>query len=79
MKRGFTLVELLVVVGMIAVLGGAMVASVSNAQRRAKLSKAEIAARAKRAKKWSPRIKGGWLERYARFVGNASTGASLKG
>ena len=31
-----------------------------------------------KAKKWSPRIKGGWLERYARFVGNASTGASLK-
>ena len=45
----------------------------------AKLSKSEIAARAKKAKKWSPRIKGGWLERYARFVGNASTGASLKG
>ena len=46
---------------------------------RAKLSKAEIAARAKKARKWTPRIKGGWLERYARFVGNASTGASLKG
>ena len=45
----------------------------------AKLSKAEISARAKKAKKWTPRIKGGWLERYARFVGNASTGASLKG
>ena len=45
---------------------------------RAKLTKKEIAARAQRAKKWSPRIKGGWLERYARFVGNASTGASLK-
>lgn len=44
----------------------------------AKLSKSEIAARAKKAKKWSPRIRGGWLERYARFVGNASTGASLK-
>ena len=44
----------------------------------AKLSKAEISARAKKAKKWSPRIKGGWLERYAHFVGNASTGASLK-
>ena len=45
----------------------------------AKLTKAEIAARAKKAKRWTPRIKGGWLERYARFVGNASTGASLKG
>ena len=44
----------------------------------AKLTKAEISARAKKAKKWSPRIKGGWLERYAQFVGNASTGASLK-
>ena len=44
----------------------------------AKLSKKEIAARAKKAAKWTPRIKGGWLERYARFVGNASTGASLK-
>ncbi len=42
------------------------------------LTKAEIAKRAKNAKKWSPRIKGGWLERYSRFVGNASTGASLK-
>lgn len=44
----------------------------------AKLAKSEIAARAKRAKKWAPRVKGGWLERYAQFVGNASTGASLK-
>ncbi len=43
-----------------------------------KLSKKEIAARAKKAKKWSPRIRGGWLERYARLVGNASTGASFK-
>jgi prepilin-type N-terminal cleavage/methylation domain-containing protein len=42
MKRGFTLVELLVVVGMIAILGGAMVTSISNAQRRAKLSKANV-------------------------------------
>jgi hypothetical protein len=23
-------------------------------------------------------VKGGWLERYSHFVGNASTGASLK-
>ena len=44
----------------------------------AKLSKKEIAARAKAAKPWTPRIRGGWLERYAHFVGNASTGASLK-
>ena len=44
----------------------------------AKLSKTEIAVRAKKAKRWTPRIKGGWLERYAHFVGNASTGASLK-
>ncbi len=44
----------------------------------AKLTAKEIAARAKKAKKWTPRIKGGWLERYAQFVGNASTGASLK-
>ena len=44
----------------------------------AKLTKKEIAARAKVAKPWTPRIRGGWLERYAHFVGNASTGASLK-
>ena len=44
----------------------------------AKLTKKEIAARAKAAKPWTPRIRGGWLERYAYFVGNASTGASLK-
>lgn len=44
----------------------------------AKLSKAEIARRRKTAKTWQPRIKGGWLERYAKEVGNASTGASLK-
>lgn len=42
MKRGFTLVELLVVVGMIAILGGAMVTSISNAQLRAKISKATV-------------------------------------
>jgi dihydroxy-acid dehydratase len=44
----------------------------------AKLSRKEIAERAKKAKKWTPRIRGGWLERYAQHVGNASTGASLK-
>ena len=44
----------------------------------AKLTKSEIAKRRKAQKKWAPRIKGGWLERYATLVGNASTGASLK-
>ena len=44
----------------------------------ANLTKKEIASRAKVAKKWTPRVKGGWLERYSHFVGNASTGASLK-
>ncbi|MGN0832718.1 MAG: dihydroxy-acid dehydratase [Kiritimatiellia bacterium] len=44
----------------------------------ARLSQREIAVRRKAAKAWSPRIRGGWLERYARAVGNASTGASLK-
>ena len=44
----------------------------------AKLTKKEIAVRKRNAKKWGPRIRGGWLERYAQFVGNASTGASLK-
>jgi len=40
MKRGFTLVELLVVVGMLAVLMGAMTSSVNRARLRAKISKA---------------------------------------
>ena len=43
-----------------------------------KLTKEEIASRAKKARKWTPRVKGGWLERYSQLVGNASTGASLK-
>jgi len=43
----------------------------------AKLTRAEIAARAGKAKPWKPRLRGGWLERYARQVGNATTGASL--
>lgn len=44
----------------------------------ARLTKAEIAARAKKAKAWKPRALGGWLERYALLAGNASSGASLK-
>ena len=39
-KRGFTLVELLVVVGMIAVLMGAITTSVSGANERARIQKA---------------------------------------
>ena len=59
--------------------GDEITIDIPNRTISAKLTKAEIAARAKKAKRWTPRIKGGWLERYARFVGNASTGASLKG
>ncbi|MBQ3099093.1 MAG: dihydroxy-acid dehydratase [Kiritimatiellae bacterium] len=66
--------------GLIGLLknGDEITIDIPNRAISAKLSKSEIAARAKKAKKWSPRIKGGWLERYAHFVGNASTGASLK-
>ena len=46
--------------------------------QKKKVTKAEAAARAAKARKWAPRVKGGWLERYSRLVGNASTGASLK-
>jgi len=66
--------------GLIGLLknGDEITIDIPNRAISANLSKSEIAARAKKAKKWSPRIKGGWLERYAHFVGNASTGASLK-
>ena len=66
--------------GLIGLLkdGDEITIDIPNRAINAKLSKKEIAARAKAAKPWTPRIKGGWLERYARFVGNASTGASLK-
>lgn len=40
MKKGFTLVELMVVVGMIAILMGAMTVSTSRAQQRGRIAKA---------------------------------------
>ncbi|MBR4937718.1 MAG: dihydroxy-acid dehydratase [Kiritimatiellae bacterium] len=66
--------------GLIGLLknGDEITIDIPNRAINAKLSKTEIAARAKKAKKWAPRIKDGWLGRYAAFVGNASTGASLK-
>ena len=66
--------------GLIGLLknGDEITIDIPNRAISVKLSRSEIAARAKKARKWSPRIKGGWLERYAQFVGNASTGASLK-
>lgn len=42
MKRAFTLIELLVVIAMIAILMGAAGTGVVQAQRRAKISRAEI-------------------------------------
>ncbi len=66
--------------GLIGLLkdGDAITIDIPKRAIKAELSKAEIAKRAKKAKAWTPRIRGGWLERYAHFVGNASTGASLK-
>ncbi len=67
--------------GLIGLLkdGDEITIDIPNRAINANLSDEVIAQRAKEAKPWAPRIKGGWLERYARFVGNASTGASLKG
>lgn len=45
MRRGFTLIELMVVIGMILVLAGVMSVSVKQAQARAKLSRAETEAK----------------------------------
>ena len=66
--------------GLIGLLkdGDLITIDIPNRAISAKLAKAEIAKRRKARKLWTPRIKGGWLERYATFVGNASTGASLK-
>ncbi len=66
--------------GLIGLLknGDEITIDIPNRAIRAKLTKSEIAKRRKAFTPWTPRIKGGWLERYAAFVGNASTGASLK-
>ena len=66
--------------GLIGLLkdGDEITIDIPNRAISAKLAKAEIARRRKALTPWSPRIKGGWLERYATFVGNASTSASLK-
>ena len=66
--------------GLIGLLknGDEITIDIPNRAISAKLSKTEIAKRRKALKPWTPRIRGGWLERYATFVGNASTGASLK-
>lgn len=45
MKRGFTLVELLVVIGMIAILTGAASSSVMQARRRSQIARAETEVR----------------------------------
>jgi len=66
--------------GLIALIedGDEITVDIPNRALNVKLSKAEIAKRRKALKTWQPRIRGGWLERYAMLVGNASTGASLK-
>ena len=66
--------------GLIGLLkdGDEITIDIPNRKIEAHLDAAEIAQRAAEAKAWTPRIRGGWLERYAWFVGNASTGASLK-
>jgi len=66
--------------GLIGLLedGDEITIDIPNRAISARLAKAEIARRRKALKPWTPRIKGGWLERYATFVGNASTGASLR-
>ncbi len=43
-KQGFTLVELLVVIGMLMLLAGAVTTSVTGAQRRAKIQQATVEA-----------------------------------
>ena len=50
---------------------------IPNNLLEANLSEEEIAARRATAKPWPPRPVTGWLARYAKLVGNASTGATL--
>lgn len=66
--------------GLIGLLkdGDEITIDIPNRAIHANLTDDEIAARKRTHVAWSPRIRGGWLERYARLVGNASTGASLK-
>ncbi len=51
---------------------------IPNNLLEARLPEAEIAARRAAAKPWPPRPVTGWLARYAKLVGNASTGATLQ-
>ena len=44
-ERGFTLIELMVVIAMIAIIAGAMTSGVAKAQRRTKISRAQTEAR----------------------------------
>ena len=50
---------------------------IPNNLLEAKLSDEEVAARRAAAQPWPPRPVTGWLARYAKLVGNASTGATL--
>lgn len=45
MRRGFTLVELLVVVAMIVILAGALTTSIAKSQQRARIARAETEVR----------------------------------
>lgn len=45
MRRGFTLIELMVVMAMIAVIAGALTSGVAKAQKRSKISRAQTEAR----------------------------------
>ena len=45
MRRGFTLIELMVVMAMIAIIAGALTTGVAKAQRRTKISRAQTEAR----------------------------------